>query len=210
VRYATSHPNDMTDDLIAAHRDVGGLAPYLHLPAQSGSDRILAAMNRRYRAADYLEVVARTRAVRSDIAFSSDFIVGYPGETEEDFELTLALARAVGYASSYAFKFSPRPGTPAAAMASQVDDAVKASRLAGLQALLEAQRQSFNRACVGRRLQVLFEKPGRRERQIVGRSPYMQAVHAEGPVSLIGAMADVEIVEAGPNSLRGRIVSQLS
>ncbi len=210
VRYATSHPNDMSGDLIAAHRDVEALAPHLHLPVQSGSDRVLASMNRRHRVSDYLDIVAQTRATRPDIAFSSDFIVGYPGETDADFEATLDLVRAVGYASSFAFKYSARPGTPAAEMGRQLDDAVKAQRLATLQALLEEQRRAFNEACVGRRCEVLFEKPGRREGQAVGRSPHMQAVYAEGPLSLIGAMAEVEILGAGPNSLRGRIVSPAS
>ena len=210
VRYATSHPNDMSGDLIAAHRDVEALAPHLHLPVQSGSDRVLASMNRRHRVSDYLDIVAQTRATRPDIAFSSDFIVGYPGETDADFEATLDLVRAVGYASSFAFKYSARPGTPAAEMGRQIDDAVKAQRLATLQALLEEQRRAFNEACVGRRCEVLFEKPGRREGQAVGRSPHMQAVFAEGPLSLIGAMAEVEILGAGPNSLRGRIVSPAS
>ena len=210
VRYATSHPNDMSDDLIAAHRDVEALAPYLHLPVQSGSDRVLASMNRRHRVSDYLRIVAEIRAARPDIALSSDFIVGYPGETDADFDATLDLARAVGFASSFAFKYSARPGTPAAEMDGQVDGAVKAARLAALQALLEEQRQAFNGACIGRRLEVLFEKPGRRAGQVLGRSPYMQAVHAEGPLSLIGVMAEVEILGAGPNSLRGRIVSPAS
>jgi tRNA-2-methylthio-N6-dimethylallyladenosine synthase len=210
VRYMTSHPNDMKGDLIAAHRDVEALAPYLHLPVQSGSDRILASMNRRHTAADYLAVVARVRAARPDIALSSDFIVGYPCETDADFEATLDLVRAVGFASSYAFKYSARPGTPAAEMGGQVPDGVKAARLAALQALLEEQRQAFNRACVGRRLQVLFEKPGRHEGQVIGRSPYMQAVFAEGPLSLVGAIVDVEIVDLRPNSLQGRLVSPAS
>ncbi len=210
VRYTTSHPNDMSDDLIAAHRDVEALAPYLHLPVQSGSDRILASMNRRHRVADYLDIVARARAARPDIAFSSDFIVGYPGETAADFNETLDLVSAVGYASSYAFKYSARPGTPAAEMSGQIDEAVKIARLARLQALLEEQRQAFNRRSVGRRLEVLFEKPGRHEGQVIGRSPYMQAVFAEGPSSLIGAMVEVEIVNVGPNSLRGRVVSPTS
>src|SRR5271157_5376740 len=187
VRYATSHPIDMSDDLINAHRDVEALAPYLHLPVQSGSDRVLASMNRRHRVSDYLDIVARVRAARPDVAFSSDFIVGYPGETDADFDATLELVRAVGYASSFAFKYSPRPGTPAAEMDGQVDEPAKVARLATLQALLGEQRQAFNGACVGRRLEVLCEKPGRREGQVVGRSPYMQAVYAEGPRSLIGA-----------------------
>ena len=210
VRYSTSHPNDMRDDLIAAHRDIAALAPYLHLPVQSGSDRILASMNRRHCAADYLAVVARAREARPDLALSSDFIVGYPGETDADFEATLDLVRAVGFASSYAFKYSARPGTPAAEMDGQVPDAVKAQRLTTLQALLEAQRQAFNRACVGQRLAVLFDKPGRHEGQAIGRSPYMQAVFAEGPPTLVGQMADVEIVGLRPNSLHGRIVSPAS
>ena len=210
LRYATSHPNDMDDDLIAAHRDVETLAPYLHLPVQSGSDRILTSMNRRHSVADYLAIVARARAARPDIAFSSDFIVGYPGESEADFNATLELARAVGYASSFAFKYSARPGTPAGEMDDQVDEPTKAARLARLQRLLEEHRRAFNRACVGRRLEVIFEKPGRRDGQIVGRSPYMQAVYAQGPLSLVGVMADVEIIDFGPNSLQGRIVSPTS
>jgi tRNA-2-methylthio-N6-dimethylallyladenosine synthase len=210
VRYATSHPRDMSDDLIAAHRDVPALAPSLHLPVQSGSDRVLKSMNRRHRPADYLDLVARLRAARPDIALSSDFIVGYPGETDADFDATLALVRAVGFASSYAFKYSPRPGTPAAEARGQIDAPTKDERLARLQRLIEAERLAFNRATVGRRLDVLFEKPGRREGQVVGRSPYMQAVFAEGPRSLIGVMAEVEIVGVEPHSLRGRVVSPAS
>ena len=200
----------MSDDLIDAHRDVPALAPYLHLPVQSGSDRVLKSMNRRHRAADYLDIVARARAARPDIAFSSDFIVGYPGETDADFEATLALIRAVGFASSYAFKYSARPGTPAAEAPGQIDPATKGERLAALQALIEEQLQAFNRATVGRRVEVLFEKPGRREGQIIGRSPHMQAVFAEGPRSLIGVMSQVEIVGVEPHSLRGRVVSPAS
>jgi len=210
VRYTTSHPNDMSEDLIQAHRDVRALAPYLHLPVQSGSDTVLKSMNRRHRAADYLDIVARVRAARPDIALSSDFIVGYPGETGADFDQTLALVRAVRFASAYAFKYSARPGTPAAEMPDQIDEATKARRLAELQALIEEQRQAFNRAAVGRRLEVLFEKKGKREGQVVGRSPYMQAVFADGPPSLIGKLAEVEILAAGPHSLRGRIVSTAS
>ena len=210
VRYTTSHPNDMSEDLIDAHRDVPALAPYLHLPVQSGSDTMLKSMNRRHRVADYLDIVARVRAARPDIAFSSDFIVGYPGETDADFDQTLALVSAVGFASSYAFKYSPRPGTPAAEMSGQIDEAIKARRLAVLQELIEDRRQAFNRATVGRRLEVLFEKPGRREGQLIGRSPQMQSVFAEGPRSLIGALTVVEILAAEPHSLRGRIVSPAS
>jgi tRNA-2-methylthio-N6-dimethylallyladenosine synthase len=210
VRYTTSHPADMSDDLIEAHRDAPALAPYLHLPVQSGSDHVLRSMNRRHTAAGYLDIVARVRAARPDIALSSDFIVGYPGETGADFDETLALVRTVGFASAYAFKYSPRPGTPAADMPAQIDAATKERRLAALQALIEDQRQAFNRASVGRRLEVLFEKPGKREGQIAGRSPYMQAVFAEGPASLIGALRQVEIVAAEAHSLRGRVVAPAS
>jgi tRNA-2-methylthio-N6-dimethylallyladenosine synthase len=210
VRYMTSHPNDMSEDLIQAHRDVPALAPYLHLPVQSGSDSVLKSMNRRHRVADYLDVVARVRAARPDIAFSSDFIVGYPGETDADFDQTLVLVRAVGFASSYAFKYSPRPGTPAAEMSGQVDEATKARRLAALQDLIEGQRQTFNRASVGQRLEVLFERPGRREGQVIGRSPTMQSVFVDGPRSLIGQLTVVEIVAVEPRSLRGCIVSPAS
>jgi tRNA-2-methylthio-N6-dimethylallyladenosine synthase len=210
VRYTTSHPNDMSEDLIDAHRDIPELAPYLHLPVQSGSDTVLKSMNRRHCIADYLDLVARVRAERPDIAFSSDFIVGYPGETDADFDQTLALVRTVGFASSYAFKYSTRSGTPAADMPKQIDEATKARRLAALQALIEDQRQVFNRASVGRRLEVLFDKPGRREGQVIGRSPYMQSVFAEGPPSLIGELMEVEMIAAEPHSLRGRIVSPAS
>jgi tRNA-2-methylthio-N6-dimethylallyladenosine synthase len=210
LRYATSHPSDMSDALIDAHRDVEALAPYLHLPLQSGSDRVLAAMRRRHDARRYLDLVRRVRRARPDIALSSDFIVGFPGESEADFEATLAAAREVEFASFYAFKYSPRPGTPAAEMAGQVDEATKAERLARLQALLEAQRFAFNRRQVGRRFDVLFDRPGRRPGQILGRSPYMQSVFAEGAPERIGAMATVEIVAAGPISLTGRLVAPAS
>jgi tRNA-2-methylthio-N6-dimethylallyladenosine synthase len=167
-------------------------------------------MNRRHRAADYLGIVARVRAARPDIAFSSDFIVGYPGETDADFDQTLALVRAVGFASAYAFKYSPRPGTPAAEMSGQISEPTKARRLTALQGLIEEQRQAFNRQSVGRRLEVLFEKRGRREGQVIGRSPHIQSVFAEGPESLIGALAEVEIIAAEPHSLHGRVVSPAS
>jgi len=210
LRYATSHPSDMRADLIRAHRDVGALAPYLHLPIQSGSDRILTAMNRRHRVRDYLDLVARVRRARPDVALSSDFIVGFPGESEADFEATLAIVREVEFASSYAFKYSARPGTPAAEIAPQIDEAAKAERLTRLFALLEEQRLAFNRRLIGRRLDVVFDKPGRRPGQIIGRSPYMQSVYADGDLSLIGAMASVEIVGIGPNSLIGRLVARAS
>jgi tRNA-2-methylthio-N6-dimethylallyladenosine synthase len=207
LRYATSHPLDMDDELIAAHADLPALAPYLHLPVQSGSDRILRAMNRRHDAAAYLDIVARVRKARPDIAFSSDFIVGFPGETEADFEATLALVREVGFASAFAFKYSARPGTPAADAADQVSVSVMEERLARLLDLLESQRQAFNRATVGRRFGVVFDKPGRHEGQIMGRSPYMQAVHVEAGAEWIGRMAEAEIVDVGPNSLKGRLVA---
>jgi tRNA-2-methylthio-N6-dimethylallyladenosine synthase len=210
LRYATSHPNDMSDDLIAAHRDNPALAPYLHLPIQAGADRILAAMNRRHRVRDYLDIVARARRARPDIALSSDFIVGFPGETDAEFRETLAVVREIGFASGYAFKYSPRPGTPAADLADQIDEEVKAERLAELYALIDEQRLAFNRALVGRRLDVLFDKPGRRPGQIVGRSPYMQSVRAEGEASRVGAMASVEIVGLGANTLIGRLVAPAS
>ncbi|MGB3584490.1 MAG: tRNA (N6-isopentenyl adenosine(37)-C2)-methylthiotransferase MiaB [Roseiarcus sp.] len=210
VRYATSHPGDMSEDLIDAHREVAALAPFLHLPVQSGSNRVLKSMNRRHRVADYLDIVARVRAARPDIAFSSDFIVGYPGETDAEFEATLTLVRAVGFASAYAFKYSARPGTPAAEAPGQIDAATKAQRLARLQVVIEEQLQAFNRATVGRRFEVLFERPGRREGQVIGRSPYMQAVFADGPRSLIGVVAEVEIIGLEPHSLRGRVVSPAS
>jgi tRNA-2-methylthio-N6-dimethylallyladenosine synthase len=210
VRYTTSHPNDMSDALIRAHRDNPSLAPYLHLPIQSGSNRILAAMNRKHEVGDYRDIVARVRAARPDIALSSDFIVGYPGESDADFKETLDLVRAVGFAASYTFKYSPRPGTPGAELKNQIDDQTKAARLLILQQLLEDQRQSFNRAAVGRTMPVLFEKLGRHPGQAIGRSPYLQSVVAAGGATLIGAIADVEIMDVGPNSLRGRIVTPAS
>jgi tRNA-2-methylthio-N6-dimethylallyladenosine synthase len=197
----------MSEDLIRAHAEIETLAPYLHLPVQSGSDRILAAMNRRHGVRDYLEIVARVRRARPDIAFSSDFIVGFPGETEAEFEATLALAREVGFASAYAFKYSSRPGTPAAEAEGQIDAATKAARLAALQQLLEAQRQAFNRSMVGRRFAVIFDRPGRHPGQLIGRTPYMQSVHASAEASRIGASTEVEIVGLKPNSLAGRVVT---
>jgi tRNA-2-methylthio-N6-dimethylallyladenosine synthase len=210
LRYATSHPNDMSDSLIAAHRDNPALAPYLHLPIQAGADRMLAAMNRKHRVRDYLDIVARVRRAQPDVALSSDFIVGFPGETDAEFRQTLAVVREVGFSSGYAFKYSPRPGTPAADLADQIGEEVKAERLAELYALIDAQRVAFNRTLVGRRIDVLFDRPGRRPGQIVGRSPYMQSVRAEGDASRIGAMASVEIVGLGANTLIGRIVAPAS
>ena len=205
LRYTTSHPGDMTEALIEAHRVNDKLAPSLHLPVQSGSDRLLESMNRRHTVASYRDTIARVRAARPDIAVSSDFIVGYPSESEDDFAATLELARQVNFAASYAFKYSARPGTPAAGLGSPIDETTKARRLSVLQILLEDQRQAFNRALVGRTMRVLFEKPGRRSGQIIGRSPYMQSVHAVGGLELIGSLVDVDIVGVGPNSLQGRL-----
>ena len=201
IRYTTSHPRDMDDELIAAHAEVEALMPYLHLPVQAGSDRILKAMNRGHDARHYLKLIERIRAARPDIAMSGDFIVGFPGETDADFEATLALVREVGYAQAFSFAYSRRPGTPAAAMPGQVPDEVKSERLQRLQALLGEQQGAFNAAVVGRTLPVLFERPGRKPGQVVGRSPYLQAVHAEGPQSLIGRIVPVRIVSAATNSL---------
>ena len=202
IRYTTSHPNDMTDGLIRAHGDVGKLMPYLHLPVQSGSDRVLRAMNRSHTSASYLDVLDRVRSARPDIALSGDFIVGFPGETDAEFEETLAIVRAVNYAQAYSFKYSPRPGTPAAEMDGQVPEEVKDERLQRLQALLGEQQLAFNRATVGKRTQVLLERPGRKPGQKVGKSPWLQSVHLETAAE-IGAMVEVEIVAAGPNSLAG-------
>jgi tRNA-2-methylthio-N6-dimethylallyladenosine synthase len=203
IRYTTSHPLDVDDELVAAHRDVPALMPFLHLPVQSGSSRVLAAMNRRHDVDDYRGIIERLRRARPDIAFSSDFIVGFPGESDRDFAQTLSLAREIGYAQAYSFKYSPRPGTPAALMPDQVPDAVKAARLAELQALLAGQQRAFNTAAIGRTLDVLFEKRGRHPGQLIGRSPYLQAVHAPAPDRLIGAVAPVRLTAALANSLAG-------
>jgi tRNA-2-methylthio-N6-dimethylallyladenosine synthase len=203
IRYTTSHPADMADDLIAAHGEVAALMPYLHLPVQSGSDRILKAMNRAHTTASYLATVERLRNARPDLALSSDFIVGFPGETEADFEATLDLVRDVRFASAFSFKYSRRPGTPAAAMTGQIDEAVKTERLARLQALLEAQQRDFNATMKDRVLDVLVEKPGRHAGQVIGRSPYLQAVHFEGETNLIGRIVPVEITASAHMSLGG-------
>jgi tRNA-2-methylthio-N6-dimethylallyladenosine synthase len=179
--------------------------PHLHLPVQSGSDRILAAMNRRHRAEDYRKLTDRLRRARPDLALTSDFIVGFPGESEADFGATIELVREIGFCAAYSFKYSPRPGTPAAAMENQVPEAVKAERLSRLQALIAQQTQMFNRSMVGRVLPVLFERPGRHAGQLVGRSPYLQGVHAAADLSLIGTVADVAIEEMHANSLAGRL-----
>jgi tRNA-2-methylthio-N6-dimethylallyladenosine synthase len=207
LRYTTSHPKDVDDGLIAAHREVPQLMPFLHLPVQSGSDRVLAAMNRRHTADEYRRTVERLRRARPDLALSSDFIVGFPGESAADFAATLDLVREIGFAQAFSFKYSPRPGTPAATASDQVPEPVKAERLAVLQALLHDQQRASNEASVGRVLPVLFEKPGRHEGQLVGRSPYLQSVHADAEIDRIGEILPVTIRAAGPNSLSGIVAA---
>jgi tRNA-2-methylthio-N6-dimethylallyladenosine synthase len=207
IRYTTSHPRDMTEDLYAVHRDIPALMPYLHLPVQSGSDTVLESMNRQYSHADYLRIVERLRTARPDIALSSDFIVGFPGETDADFEATLALVRTVGFAQAYSFKYSARPGTPAAALGRQVPVETAAVRLAALQDLLSAQQADFNRSCVGEQMDILLERPGRRPGQLVGRSPWMQAVHIDAPEALRGRIVRVRVDTAGPKSLAASLLA---
>ena len=204
LRYTTSHPRDVDDPLIAAHRDLPQVMPFLHLPVQSGSDRVLAAMNRRHTADDYRRTVEKLRAARPDIAFSSDFIVGYPGESELDFRATLDLVAEIGFAQAYSFKYSPRPGTPAAAER-QLPEPVKVERLAALQALLREQQRAFNDAAVGTTMPVLFERPGRHAGQLVGRSPWLHPVHADAEPAQIGAIVPVRIAGVRSNSLTGVI-----
>jgi tRNA-2-methylthio-N6-dimethylallyladenosine synthase len=203
IRYMTSHPRDMSDDLIRAHGDEEKLMPYLHLPFQAGSDRVLAAMNRKHTAAEYLDLIARIREVRPDIALSTDIIVGFPGETDEDFEATLKLVEEARFAHAYSFKYSSRPGTPASTMDEQVPEEVKRERLDRLQAAIEAGYARFNGAFVGKTMPVLFEKAGRYPGQLVGRSPYLQLVHADADASRVGEIVNVEIQEARSNSLAG-------
>ncbi|WP_353005285.1 tRNA (N6-isopentenyl adenosine(37)-C2)-methylthiotransferase MiaB [Mesorhizobium sp. M0976] len=201
LRYTTSHPRDMDDELIAAHRDLPTLMPYLHLPVQSGSDRILKAMNRRHMAKDYLTLIDRIRAARNDIALSGDFIVGFPGETEADFEATMQLVEDVNYASAFSFKYSPRPGTPGAEMSDHVPEAVKDERLQRLQALLLKQQQDFGASLIGRTIDTLIEKPGRQAGQKVGRSPWLQPVIVDEMAGEIGDIIQVRITKTGYNSL---------
>jgi len=201
IRYTTSHPADMTEGLIRAHNEVGKLMPCLHLPVQSGSDRVLKAMNRSHDTNFYLRLIERVRSARSDIAISGDFIVGFPGESDEDFEATLKIVRAVNYALAYSFKYSPRPGTPAA-MEEQVAPELMDERLQGLQALINEQQLAFNRATIGRRTEILLEREGKRPGQRVGKSPWLQSVHVETEAP-IGELVEVELVAAGPNSLTG-------
>ncbi len=206
IRYTTSHPRDMDDALIAAHGELAALMPYLHLPVQSGSDKILRAMNRDHTATAYLKLIERIRAARPDMALSSDFIVGFPGETEADFQASLDLIEEVKFASAFSFKYSRRPGTPASAMPGQVAEEIKEERLARLNALLLRQQKAFNDSQAGRTLDVLFERPGRHPGQILGRSPYLQAVHVDGPEHLIGQIAPVRVTQGNMNSLTGNLV----
>jgi tRNA-2-methylthio-N6-dimethylallyladenosine synthase len=205
LRYTTSHPRDMDDELIEAHRDVEKLMPFLHLPVQSGSDRMLEAMNRGHTIDEYRRVIDRLRATRPDIALSSDFIIGFPGESDEDFAATLALVREIGFAQAFSFKYSKRPGTPGAALRHQIAEGVKSERLQIVQGLIEERQRRFNESCAGRVLPVLFEKPGRHPGQLVGRSPYLQWVHAQAPARCQGAVVPVRITGVGPNSLAGEV-----
>ena len=207
IRYTTSYPAEVDDALIFAHRDVPELMPFLHLPVQSGSDRILSAMNRRHNAGQYRDLVARLRNARPDIGLSSDFIIGFPGETDKDFEETMSLIREVGFIQAFSFKYSPRPGTPAASMPGQVDEQVKSERLAALQGLLEEQQAAFNESFVGQEMQVLLDRPGRYDGQLVGRSPYMQAVHVSASEENLGAIMALTIESASINSLSGALTS---
>ncbi|MDB5641826.1 MAG: tRNA ((37)-C2)-methylthiotransferase MiaB [Hyphomicrobiales bacterium] len=210
IRYTTSHPNDMADDLIEAHRTQPALMPFLHLPVQSGSDRVLQAMNRKHGTRDYIDLIARIRAERPDIALSSDFIVGFPGETEAEFQATLDLITQVGFASTFFFKYSVRPGTPGAELDDQVPEDVKSERLARLQKLTDAQRHAYNASAVGKVMPVLFEKKGRHPGQIAGKTPYLQAVQVDGPAHLIGTEALVEITGTSTNSLFGSLAEPIS
>ena len=203
LRFTTSHPRDMADDLIQAHRDLPQLMPYLHLPVQSGSDRILKAMNRGHSAEDYLRIIDKVRSARPDIALSCDFIVGFPGETDADFEATMQLVRDVGYAQAFSFKYSRRPGTPASTMELQVPEEVKADRLARLQSLLTEQQGAFNAACAGRVLPVLITEMGRKSGKLFGKSPYLQSVNVDGPAALIGQIVDVKITQTSVNTMHG-------
>ena len=205
IRFTTSHPNDMSDDLIAAHTDVDALMPYLHLPVQTGSDRLLRLMNRKHGRQKYFDLIDRVRETRPDIAMSGDFIVGFPGETDRDFEDTMDLVRRVRYASAFSFLYSPRPGTPAATMGDQVPDAVARPRLHALQALLLEQQAAFNATQGGKTLDILFEKKGRERKQAIGRSPYLQSVHVEDADHLIGQIVPVFIASGEQNSLTGQL-----
>ena len=208
LRYTTSHPRDVDNDLLAAHAELPALMPYVHLPVQSGSDRILSAMNRRHTRRDYLDVIASLRAARADLAFTSDFIVGFPGETETDFQATLTLVEEVGFAGAYSFMYSARPGTPAAEMSDQVPPEEKSERLQRLQAVIMRHQRNFNAGFAGRTIDVLLEKPGRLAGQLVGRSPYLQAVQVMAPKKLVGSIERVTVIEVGSNSLFGSLENQ--
>ena len=208
LRYTTSHPRDMNDELIAAHAELPELMPYVHLPVQSGSDRILAAMNRKHTRQDYLDLIARMRAARADLAFTSDFIVGFPGETDEDFRDTLTLINEVGFAGAYTFAYSPRPGTPAAAMDDRVPAEVATERLHRLQAEITRQQRTFNASFVGRTVEVLLEKPGKLPGQLVGKTPYLQTVQLMAPTELVGSLVPVAITDIGTNTLFGTLAEQ--
>ncbi|MCP2680494.1 tRNA (N6-isopentenyl adenosine(37)-C2)-methylthiotransferase MiaB [Maricaulaceae bacterium NA33B04] len=208
IRFTTSHPRDMDEELIQTFADEPKLMPYFHLPVQAGSDRILKSMNRKHTAEEYIAIIDWLREVRPDIAISGDMIVGFPGESDEDFEATMELVRRVNYASCFSFKYSRRPGTPGAAMAGQVDEKVSSERLARLQALLAEQQEAFNQSMIGKTLPVLFEREGRNEGQLNGRSPYLQAVHCDAPLELIGQIVNVEITGASKNALAGRLVPE--
>ncbi|WP_109052215.1 tRNA (N6-isopentenyl adenosine(37)-C2)-methylthiotransferase MiaB [Azospirillum sp. TSA6c] len=207
IRYTTSHPRDMADDLIRAHAEVPQLMPYLHLPVQAGSDRVLAAMNRKHSADDYRRLVDRLRDAKPDLAMSGDFIVGFPGETDADFAQTLKLVTEIGYAQAYSFKYSSRPGTPAAVEGAQLPEEVKEARLEALRQLLDAQQIAFNHGFVGRSVPVLFDRVGRRDGQLLGRSPWMQSVHAEADERLLGRIVEVRVDAARANSLAGTVVT---
>ncbi len=210
IRYMTSHPNDMTDGLIAAHGDVEKLMPFLHLPVQSGSDRILKAMNRSHTRDSYLRIIERVRAVRPDIALSGDFIVGFPGESDADFEDTLSIVRDAGYAMAYSFKYSPRPGTPAATMDNQIANEVADDRLQRLQTLLVDQQTAFNATTLGRTTDILLEREGKLLGQLIGKSPWLQSVHVVAPGLNIGDIVTVDITETGPMSLKGEMLMKVA
>ncbi len=210
IRYMTSHPNDMTEGLIIAHGEVAKLMPYLHLPVQSGSDRILKAMNRSHSRDSYLRIMKKMREVRPDIAFSGDFIVGFPGETEADFEDTLSIIRETGYSQAFSFKYSARPGTPAATMEDQIAPEIMSERLQRLQALLNEQQYDFNKQLVGKKTDVLFERVGKMEGQFVGKTPWLTSVHVIAPNLSIGDMVTVDIESAGPNSLAGQLCERIA
>jgi tRNA-2-methylthio-N6-dimethylallyladenosine synthase len=210
IRYMTSHPNDMTDGLIAAHGEVAKLMPFLHLPVQSGSNRILKAMNRSHSVESYLAILGQMRDLRPDIALSGDFIVGFPGESDQDFEETLQIVRDANYSQAFSFKYSPRPGTPAAGMDDQIAPEVMDERLQRLQALLNEQQYAFNQETVGRKTDILLERQGKLDGQLIGKTPWLQSLHIISPDLMIGDLVEVEITQAGPNSLTGQIKERLA